>query len=148
MGFDSLRRKVDEVADSLHGDREFMCQARDYPSEWSVKTEEHRLCTHHAFKQPHEWPPITDKLLQLQAQGRLPTFASAARRIPPSAGGWMSDDDKLRAINEIRAMLHNSQAKDPKAWARRLRDREEAGEKLSKIQKAYWREALRSHDDA
>jgi hypothetical protein len=35
---------------------------------------------------------------------------------------------------------------DPKAWARRLRDREIAGEKLSKFQRDAWRDAIGVYD--
>ena len=34
-------------------------------------------------------------------------------------------------------------SKEPKAWARRLRDMEESGTKLNDVQAKAWREALR-----
>ncbi len=37
--------------------------------------------------------------------------------------------------------------KDPKGWAKRLRERERAGESLSIVQRQFWREALKHEND-
>jgi hypothetical protein len=75
----------------------------------------------------------------------------------------MSGDDPSRPFpraRETRAQAPNAQAvailrnfqpskaSDPKAWARRLRAREIACERLSIFQRAAWREALREAPDS
>lgn len=50
-------------------------------------------------------------------------------------------DDLRRTLDRV-AAAHAKQ--DPKTWAWRLKAREEQGERLSKVQRDFWREALRA----
>ena len=50
--------------------------------------------------------------------------------------------DKLALLERMRR-LFTAPARDPKAWARELREREDAGEILSSTQRRMWRAALR-----
>jgi hypothetical protein len=45
-------------------------------------------------------------------------------------------------LRRIRSAFNRRPERDPKDWARLLRRREEAGERLSAFQRASWREAL------
>ena len=47
---------------------------------------------------------------------------------------------RKRIEEAIKASL--AEPKDPMAWAKRLREREEAGERLSAVQQEMWRDAL------
>ena len=53
--------------------------------------------------------------------------------------------DELRKLAPLRKSLAERGAVDPKAWAYRLRDREAAGDRLSSVQRRFWREALENN---
>lgn len=52
--------------------------------------------------------------------------------------------ERAAVVSKARAGLValGQQPRDPKAWAHRLRDREESGDHLSPLQRRFWREAL------
>jgi hypothetical protein len=55
--------------------------------------------------------------------------------------------DPARVASELSRMRAGIKAENPKAWAWRLRDRENAGERLTIAQRDMWRAALKSELD-
>ena len=54
---------------------------------------------------------------------------------------------KERVMAELARIRASIKAENPKAWAWRLRDRENAGERLTIAQRDMWRAALKSELD-
>ena len=131
--------KYDQVvADEVNKDAEerkaLRCQAHGCPMPWSSDFGMGRLCRWHSGKPTHEWPEITQYTIQkkeLDARER-------DRERELERGERYADPERLA---KIIAMLGNKP--DPLDWARRLKAREESGEKLSMNQKQAWRKALR-----
>lgn len=95
--------------------RELMCSAHGCPQRWSVDGSKGRLCSFHAWVQPHEWPRITEDLQR--------------------TGPWrLSTQEPINLKDEFRG--------DPRGWAKRLINRHEAGEKLNQTALAMAKEAL------
>ena len=61
-------------------------------------------------------------------EGQAPQYAQLTR------------DDKRAILEKLRSI---GMPKNPKAWAYSLKEREEAGEVLSSVQRKAWRDALR-----
>ena len=131
--------KYDQVvADEVNKDAEerkaLRCQAHGCPMPWSSDFGMGRLCRWHSGKPTHEWPEITQFTIQkkeLDARER-------DQQKELERGERYADPQRLA---KIIAMLGNKP--DPLDWARRLKAREESGEKLSVNQKQAWRKALR-----
>ena len=131
--------KYDQVvADEVNKDAEerkaLRCQAHGCPMPWSSDFGMGRLCRWHSGKPTHEWPEITQFTIQkkeLDARER-----DQQREL--ERGERYADPERLA---KIIAMLGNKP--DPLDWARRLKAREESGEKLSMNQKQAWRKALK-----
>jgi hypothetical protein len=112
--------------------------------EWTVDKGS-KLCTYHAWAESHEWPKITAWLKSKIVMGTLPTFKSVSGvggHLPPrpQEKTAYTPDEKAAAIQKLQAMPKP----DAKAWAYKLKNREESGEHLSQLQKKAWREALRA----
>jgi hypothetical protein len=84
---------------------------------------------------------VTAGLQSREHLGTLPTFAKLQNREVQDTGERLTAQQKREAV----LMLGKPFVKDPKAWAHRLRDREQAGELLSKVQREAWRSALKIH---
>ena len=128
---------ADRINDEAEQDRKNMCQAHDCPNRWSVAPQ--HLCSAHAWSDPRDWPRITDEQLQ---------FFAARQRAPktePVAARPVTKQEIDRARQVLRAFAAGEQS-DSKAWAKRLKAREHAGERLSDIQRKMWRAALHEHD--
>jgi len=121
-------------------DHSLLCTARDCPMEWTSDFDG-RLCTYHAATDPREWPRVTAGLQSQEHLGTLPSFAKLQNREVQDTGERLTAQQKREAV----LMLGKPFAKDPKAWAHRLRDREQAGDVLSKVQREAWRTALKIH---
>lgn len=83
---------------------------------------------------PPDFPPNPMQFRALCNRRPLPAF----RALP---------EPKTKASEAVRRKVSdglNRKAHDPKAWARRLKAREEAGETLKPIQASMWRQALAS----
>lgn len=116
-----------------HDTRDLRCRANNCPNNWSVSIT--HLCTAHAWVDALHWPRITqdqqNALTQRQNEKR---FESAATKASP-----LTSMDKKRLL---RGMMDLKPSADGRAWARKLKAREEAGEKLNLVQRKMWREAL------
>lgn len=122
---------------------DLLCGAFECPMEWTVD-KGGKFCSHHAWAESHDWPKITAWLKSKVVMGTLPTFKSVS-----GAGGYLpprheektayTPDMKAAALQKLATWVKP----DPKAWAYKLKAREESGEHLSLVQKKAWREALR-----
>lgn len=81
---------------------------------------------------PPDRPPATAVAFRKLANGRPEYF----RGLPPVK----ADPERVRAVL---GGLRVHRRSDSQEWARELRKREEAGERLSMTQKQAWRQALR-----
>ena len=108
---------------------ELQCTAFECPNRWSVDIGR-KLCSAHAWAEPHEWAKITQGL-----------YSASISRIKPYQEPIkpLTEQEKREAIQRI----HNLPPVDPKKWAYKLKAREESGEHLSLVQKKAWREALK-----
>lgn len=77
------------------------------------------------------------------------TAASRPRDSAPKLQHVMTPEERATAERATNAAMKalNRDKRDHKAWAKRLQKREEAGEKLTVIQRNAWREALGVIDD-
>lgn len=57
----------------------------------------------------------------------------------------MTPEEQARAVEALRAFARPDRPQGPRDWARKLRFRELAGERLSRYQREAWREALGVH---
>lgn len=93
---------------------ELSCSAYGCPLPWSVDGSKGRLCSFHAWSEPHGWPRITADL--------------------QNTGPWLLDRRENINLSEHRG--------DPRGWAKRLIRRHESGEKLNQTALAMAKEAL------
>lgn len=114
------------------------CQAQGCPYKWSVDAGNGRLCGEHAFAEPREWPVITEELQRRYFERQFDEEAQA--KAPPAT--TLTWAQKREILDQLRETL-SSETKDHRVWAKRLREREEAGETLSLTRRQAWREALR-----
>jgi hypothetical protein len=108
---------------------ELQCTAFECPNRWSVDTGR-KLCSAHAWSEPHEWAKITQGLYSA-------AIVKIKRHKDPIKA--LTKQEKKEAIQRIQ----NLPLVDSKKWAYKLKDREESGEHLSQLQKKIWRVALR-----
>ena len=125
-----MSSKSDQIAaDSVYVDRALMCSAAGCPNRWSVDAGGGRLCSAHAWASHHEWPSITNEQLDAETQRAIDaqTPREAQRFVKP-------DPVKLsRYLAKLAAGIRDAQ-RDPRGWARALRERQEAGERLTQAQ--------------
>lgn len=109
-----------------------MCAAHGCPSRWSVDPP--RMCGAHAWADSHHWPQITQEQLDAETQRAM----DAAN--PPAPQRFVKPDPvKLsRYLRKLADGIADAQ-RSPREWADRLRQREEAGDRLTPAQKDAWR---------
>lgn len=90
-----------------------MCCAHGCPMRWSVSNGQ-QMCSYHAWSPSHEWPRITQDLR--------------------SMGPWKLD--------KPREPVQYDKNLDPKAWAKRLKNLDDAGVHLTHAVKEMYKRAL------
>jgi len=115
---------------------ELMCCAHGCPNRWSVDPP--RACSAHAWADPHDWPRITREQLDAEIERDF------AKRAPKETQRFVTPNaEKLhRYLSQLAHGIRIGGA-DPKAWAYVLKEREEAGERLTEFQKQAWREVCK-----
>lgn len=126
-------RSYNAIENDMESERRLMCSANNCPQVWSVDGGNGRLCSAHAWASPKQWNRITDGLFTSVARKSQPVEATPS---PP-----LTQAEK-RAIAENLAVVLK-QPKNPKDWALKLKAKDDAGYKLSAIQKQFYREALK-----
>lgn len=123
----------DGEGDKLAG---LMCAAHGCPNRWSIDMGNGRLCRFHDGAEKDYWPEITQA--QQWAETERARLRGEAKPVAPP----LSDVQKTRILNRARNVFAAmAEQKDPKAWACKLRDREQAGEALNERQRTAWRAA-------
>ena len=109
-----------------------MCKAHECPNRWSVSSK--MLCGAHAWADPKTWEMITT--------GELQAFARRSWPKPPAPEAEpMTNEQKMAVLKYLRDL--SAPLNDPRAWAKKLKQREADGEILSMVQQKAWREVLR-----
>ncbi len=125
------------IANDSTEDRALMCSAHGCPNKWSVTgCANGTCCSAHAWASPHLWPQITQEQLDAQTDRAL-RLAARAHQPEPVANVRRLREELAKLGNALRTSTQN-----PKAWAHRLKAREEAGERLNDHQSKAWREVL------
>jgi hypothetical protein len=124
------QRVAEEVVEDVH----LMCSAKGCPRRWTVLGDRGKACSAHYWRDPADWPRIT-AMLQRQDVERAMEFNPPEP--PPEP---MTREQRVATLAEL-SRLGRIPA-DPKAWAKRLRDRHKAGEKLKPSEIDAYRNAL------
>ena len=134
---------VDAIQKENEEYNRLLCTVNGCPMEWTVDAGK-RMCSFHAWAGPKKWPRITDELITKQALGSLLTFAKAQERATKHDlnAQPLTTEEKHAILLELKNVVRSFATRDPKEWARKLKAREHAGERLSKTQRDVWREAL------
>ncbi|GAP37367.1 hypothetical protein [Piscinibacter sakaiensis] len=125
------------VANEVHRDRALQCTATGCPNRWTVDAGSGRFCSAHAWVPTHLWPRVTQEQLDAETDR-----AMRAQRAPAAPHCGRPDIPRLRHELQRLADAMRIQRVDPKAWARRLQDRERRGERLTPAVREAWRAAL------
>lgn len=134
----TYREKRDQrIADDHGTDSSLMCRAQGCPNRWSVSAESGACCSAHAWADPHHWPAITQHQLNAETDRVM-------RRQYPVETQRQAVPDVRRLRGQLAAMAHalRGATANPRAWAHRLRGREQRGEALNDTQRAVWRQVL------
>lgn len=116
-------------------DRALMCSAHGCPLRWSVMGDRGRACSAHYWAEPHDWPRITQRILDAEADRARYADAGRPARAPATLEERKTVVARLHDVVESRT--------DPRAWARELQRRHQAGEPLSPAKIDEYRRALR-----
>jgi hypothetical protein len=113
------------VVDDIAAGHELQCAATGCPHRWSVDAGSGRLCSWHAWADPHHWPQIT--------QERLDAMADQARRNQdrPAPVKSLSWAEKTAILKTLRGAL--GPKKGRKDWSQRIIDRASDGERVSPL---------------
>ena len=125
-------RSYNAIENELETERRLMCSATNCPQVWSVDAGNGRLCSAHAWASPKSWARITDGLFTAVARKSQP--------IEPTPSPPLTHAEKRAIAEKMNILL--KQPKDPKKWALDLKAKDDAGHKLSPLQKRFYREAL------
>ena len=107
---------------------DLLCSAFECPNRWSIDMGR-KLCSAHAWSDPHDWARITQEQHSARLTAIKPHYEPIKR---------FARHEKEEAIKR----LHRLPKVDAKAWAYKLREMEQSGERLSPLQKQMWRNAL------
>lgn len=129
------QRRDTRTADETDDERGLQCIAYGCPNRWSVDAGKGRLCSAHAWADAMQWPLISQQ--QTDAETERAFRAQTPKRPAPP----VTHEQKLAIAQRLRDVL--AQPANPREWAYRLRDRENAGEKLTRAQRECWRAAIR-----
>lgn len=113
-----------------------MCAAAGCPLPWSVSGERGKACSAHYWAPPHEWPRITQRILDAIADRDRYAAAGRAASVP------VTSEMRKAAVAALHAYVDDRHG-DPRAWARELQRRHEAGERLRPDKVQAYRGVLR-----
>lgn len=124
---------ANQAADDFGADAKLRCGATGCPNRWTVDAGAGRLCSVHAWADPKQWPSITREQNAREADRAMygVTTRKPARLV-----------SKAEALEKLETLRIND-PKDPLDWARKLKARDEAGERLTPAQREMYQAALR-----
>lgn len=114
------------AAEDIAAGHELMCAATGCPHRWSVDLGSGRLCSWHAWSDPHLWPQITGE--------QLDAMTDRARRNEsrqPVTQKALSRDEKVALPKSLRGAI--GPRKGRKDWAQRILDRVRDGARVTPL---------------
>lgn len=132
MSYAANRRDL-AIANEVNTERTLMCIASGCPNRWTVDAGSGRLCSAHAWADAKQWPSITREQQAREADRAM--YGSTTSRPVRTVS-------KAEALEKL-ATLRINEPKDPLDWARKLKARDEAGERLTPAQREMYQAALR-----
>lgn len=132
MSYAANRRDL-AIANEVNTERTLMCIASSCPNRWTVDAGSGRLCSAHAWADAKQWPSITREQLARESDRAMygATTHKPVRNV-----------SKAEAMEKLETLRIND-PKDPLDWARKLKARDEAGERLTPAQREMYQAALR-----
>ncbi|HXD04436.1 MAG TPA: hypothetical protein VN680_00175 [Burkholderiaceae bacterium] len=127
------RARDERIADEVASDPN-RCPAHGCPMQWSVSGERGRACSAHYFAEREDWPRVTEQLLRDEGDRAM---LRGQRSIPAALS--MTREQRLAVLAKLRDGIGST---DKRAWARQLRERHLAGERLTHAQVAAYEAAL------
>lgn len=128
------------VVDDVVAGQELMCCATGCPHRWSVDAGAGRLCSWHAWSDPHHWPQITQE--QLEAQSEKAYRNQSRQPVTPKA---LSRAEKTEILKTLRVAL--GPKKGRKDWAARILDRVRDGGRVTPLVLKMARSVVTSGSD-
>ncbi len=126
-GYGVIRKQVDQrAADEAGRQQELMCAATSCPHRWSVDSGAGRLCSWHAWSDPHHWPRITQE--QLDAVANKVHRDQYREQVTPKALSWAEKSAILQRLRGVLAPRHGR-----RGWAQRILDRVRSGEHVTPL---------------
>jgi hypothetical protein len=140
------RSKFDEkrdqrIADEFTEDKSLMCHATGCPCRWTADMGNGKLCHWHDNADKHDWPRVTQEIIDEISRLALKKAVDNSQPAPAA------DVARFKAEMRKLATAWGANISDPKLWAKKLRDREMAGERLSFVQRQAWRDTLKQSGD-
>lgn len=124
---------ANQASEDFDTDAKMRCGASGCPNRWSVDGGSGRLCSAHAWADAKQWPSITREQQAREADRAM--YGSTTSRPVRTVS-------KAEALEKL-ATLRINEPKDPLDWARKLKARDEAGERLTPAQREMYQAALR-----
>jgi hypothetical protein len=129
---------ADRVNDEAAHELQSMCKAHQCPNKWSVAPD--MLCSAHAWSGRHLWPLITDQQYRnMTERQNRPQNSESSRKV--------TREEVEKARMALKSFIRGNQI-DPKEWAKKLKAREQAGERLNDVQRKMWRAALNERNSS
>lgn len=127
------KARDERVADDVVEDVHLRCAAHGCPRRWSVHGERGKACSVHYWAKPEDWPFLTAQLQRADVD-RAMQMALAEPAAPLTR-------EQRRAVLAGMSQVGREPA-DPKAWALRMRERHQRGERLTQAEVAAYQRAL------
>lgn len=133
MNYAQNRRDL-AIADEVNNDKKLICVASGCPNRWTVDAGNGRLCSAHAWADPKQWPSITREQQSREADRAMygTTTQKPARIV-----------SKTEAMEKLATLRLGSEPMNPIGWALRLKERDEAGERLTITQREMYQRTLK-----
>lgn len=130
--FDESRDQ--RIAEEVNSDRKLMCSAAGCPNRWTVDAGNGRACSAHAWADAKQWPAITR---EQQARESDRAMYGATTQKPVR---YVS---KAEALEKLATLRLGSEPMNPIGWALKLKERDEAGERLTITQREMYQRTLK-----
>lgn len=115
------------VADEFSAGQDLMCSAQGCPHRWSVDAGSGKLCSWHAWSEPHRWPQITQERIDALADRALRKQREEVKQLPRS----MSHAEKMQTLRNMIAACNEQAQTGRSDWAYRLIDWHKCGVRVS-----------------